>query len=170
MAAPAGNQFWKLRSSHGRDLIFSAPTVLWEACCEYFEKTDQRKWIKKDWVGKDAFEVERKTDTPYTLSGLYVFLDIDRTTWELYREREDFIPIITRVEQIIYTQKFEGAAVGAYNANIIARDLGLADKKELAGSVNMPTPVVEVFNHGPKLSNNEGEVDAEKKHEERKGD
>lgn len=135
MSAPVGNQFWKQRSSHGRELIFSSPTILWEACVEYFEATDQRKWIKQDWVGKDATEVFRKTDTPYTLSGLYVFLDIDPKTWALYREREDFIPVVTRVEQIMYTQKLEGAMVGAFSPNIVARDLQLADKKEIDHNV-----------------------------------
>jgi hypothetical protein len=131
MSAPKGNQFWKLRATHGRDLIFSSPTVLWEACTEYFEATDERKWVKKDWVGKDAVEVERETDAPYTLTGLFVFLDIDRKTWDLYRNREDFIPICTRVEQIMFTQKFEGAAVGAFNPSIIARDLGLRDNVDV---------------------------------------
>ena len=130
MSAPKNNQFWKLRSKHGRDLIFSSPTILWEACCEYFEATDQRKWIKKDWVGKDAMEVERECETPYTWTGLYLFLDISHTTWQDYEAKEDFIAISTRIRQIIYTQKFEGAVVGAFNANIIARDLGLADKQE----------------------------------------
>lgn len=130
MSATEGNQWWKLRATHGRGLLFSSPTILWEGCCEYFEATDKRKWVKKDWVGKDANEVDRETDTPYTMTGLYIFLDITPQTWKDYRGRQDFIEIVTRVEQIIFTQKFEGAAVGAYNANIIARDLGLADKKE----------------------------------------
>lgn len=108
-------------------MIFSSPTLLWEACVEYFETTDARKWIRKDWVGKDAKQVVRETDTPYTLTGLYVFLDISKQTWADYRDREGFIDVITRVEQIMYTQKFEGATVGAFNANIIARDLGLKD-------------------------------------------
>ena len=30
----------------------------------------------------------------------------------------------------MYSDKYEGAAVGIYNPNIIARDLGLADKTE----------------------------------------
>jgi hypothetical protein len=131
MSAPIGNQFWKQRSKHGRDLIFASPTLLWEACTEYLEATDERKWVKKDWVGKDATEVLREIDTPYTLTGLFVFLDIDRKTWDLYRQREEFIPVTTRVEQIMYTQKFEGATVGAFNANIIARDLGLKDASEV---------------------------------------
>lgn len=130
MASPSGNQFWKLRSTHGRELIFSSPTILWEACCEYFESTDARKWVKKDWVGKDAHAVDRETQTPYTWSGLCLFLDIDVKTWALYENREDFIPICTRVRQIIITQKLEGATVGAFNPMIVSRDIGLVDKTE----------------------------------------
>jgi hypothetical protein len=130
MAAPLMNQFWKQRSKHGRDKIFSTPDLLWEACTEYFEATDQRKWIKTEFNGKDAVKCEVPTETPYTLTGLFIFLDIDRKTWDLYRNREDFIPVTTRVEQIITTQKLEGAIVGAFNANIVARIEGLSDKVE----------------------------------------
>lgn len=129
MAAPQNNQFWKQRSKHGRDKIFETTEILWEACAEYFESTDQRKWYKTEFNGKDARECRVPIETPYTLQGLCLFLDIDQKTWALYEKREDFIPITTRVRNIIYTQKFEGAAVGVFNANIIARDLGLVDKK-----------------------------------------
>ena len=37
MAAPKGNQFWMLRSKHGRDKLFATPEALWEAACEYFQ-------------------------------------------------------------------------------------------------------------------------------------
>lgn len=131
MAAPKGNKFWELRSTHGRDLIFSSPGILWEAAKEYFEATINRPWIKKDWVGKDAVEVDRETTPPFTITSLCLFLDIDRTTWAKYRQRKDFIPVVTRIEDVIYSQKFEGASVGAYNPNIIARDLGLIDKSEI---------------------------------------
>jgi hypothetical protein len=130
MSAPAGNQFWKQRATHGREKIWETPELLWESCMEYFEATDNRKWIKKDWVGKDAEEVERETETPYTWTGLYLFLDCVHSTWQEYEKRQDFTAITARVRHIIYTQKFEGAAVGAFNANIIARDLNLKDSTE----------------------------------------
>lgn len=123
-----GNQFWKLRASNGRDKIFTSPEILWESACEYFEATDKRKWTKKDWVGKDAIEVERENETPYTKSGLALFLDCDWRTIEALKKDADFLHIITRIENIIYTQKIEGANVGAFNANIVARELGLAEK------------------------------------------
>lgn len=134
MSAPIGNQFWKLRSKHGRDKIFATPKDLWDAACEYFEATDSRKWIKTEFNGKDAVECHVPIETPYTLTGLFVFLDIVRTTWDEYKGREGFKDIISRIEQVVYTQKFEGAAVGAFNANIIARDLGLRDKQDIEHS------------------------------------
>lgn len=136
MAATLGNQWWKLRSKHGRDLIFSSPTILWEACVEYFEATDARKWEKTDWVGKDAIRVTRQNETPYTWTGLYLFLGIHHTTWAEYENKEGFTEITRAVRHIIYTQKFEGAAVGAFNANIIARDLGLKDASEVNITAN----------------------------------
>lgn len=157
MPAPEGNQFWKQRCTHGREMIFSSPTILWEACCEYFEATDARKWVKKDWVGKDAIPVERETSTPYTLSGLYVFLDIDRTTWDLYRKREDFISVVTRVQDIMFAQKFEGAAVGAYNSSIIARDLGLKESTDVTtGGEKITGSVFQIGFNKPDESTDKG--------------
>lgn len=129
MSAPEGNQFWKLRTKHGRDKLFSDPETLWEEACKYFTHTDARKWVKKDWVGKDANEVDRESETPYTKSGLCVFLDISewRLLNDLKKVSQDFSQVVSRIEQIIYTQKIEGAAVGAFNANIVARELGLKD-------------------------------------------
>ena len=133
MAATPGNEWWRLRSKHGRDKLFETPELLWEAAVEYFEHTDSRKWIKKDWVGKDAFQVERETETPYTISGLCLYLDCSRNWWNEFKnsKHEGFLGVLTRIEQIIYTQKFEGASVGAFNANIISRDLGLADVQKM---------------------------------------
>lgn len=79
-----------------------------------------------------------------TLTGLCIFLDISTETWRTYREKEDFLGVTTRVEEIIRTQKFEGAAGGFLNPNIIARDLGLAEKSELTGKDGGPIQTEEV--------------------------
>lgn len=130
MPAPQGNQFWKLRASHGRDKLWETPELLWEACAEYFEATDKRKWYKTEFVGKDAIECHAPTATPYTWQGLYLFLDCVHSTWQEYEKREEYSAICSRVRNIIYTQKFEGAAVGAYHPLIISRDLGLVEKTD----------------------------------------
>jgi hypothetical protein len=140
MAATEGNRWWQLRATSGREKIFSTPEHLWKAACEYFEATDTRKWKKKDWVGKDALEVERETETPYTWTGLALFLDVDSRTLRNYANEDsykDFFPIISRIQDIIYTQKIEGATVGAFNANIVSRELGLADKVETENTLTV---------------------------------
>lgn len=131
MPAPKKNSFWKLRSKHGRDKIFESPGALWEACCEYFESCESNP-LKRLHVFSNGKKATVPLMRAFTLNGLYVFLDIDRKTWDLYKEREDFIPIITKVETIIYDQKFTGASAGLLKENIIARELGLADKTALS--------------------------------------
>lgn len=141
MAATPGNKFWQLRTKHGRDALFSSPDLLWEAATEYFEHTDSRKWTEKHWVGKDGDEVEKENETPYTISGLCLYLDASREWWYKFKQSasEDFLHILARIENIIYTQKFEGAAVGAFNANLIARDLGLAEKSDNSHKIKLGT-------------------------------
>ena len=66
-----------------------------------------------------------------TISGLCLFLDISTQTWHDYCKREDFIDVTSKIDRVIRDQKFSGAASDMLNANIIARDLGLTDKKEV---------------------------------------
>lgn len=129
-----GNSWWEQRATSGRDKTFSSPEELWKSACEYFKYTDSRKWYKTEFKGSDVIEVRVPTDTPYTKQSLCIFLDITMDTWRNYGSKEgyeDFFAIVERINQIIYNQKFEGATVGAYNSSIIARDLGLTDKREI---------------------------------------
>ena len=84
-----------------------------------------------------------------TIDGLCIFLDIARRTWDGYCERDDFVPVTTRVAEIIRTQKFQGAAAELLNANIIARELGLADKSELSGAGGGPVRFVTIYEDKP---------------------
>lgn len=136
--APKNNQFWKERTKHGRDKLFESPEVLWDAACQYFEWCDQNPLISVEYLGKDARMKKVPKMRAYTWSGLELYLDVyslrDYRTNEKYK---DFSQIITRIEAIIYTQKFEGAAAGMLNANIIARDLSLSDKSDVKHSGGM---------------------------------
>ena len=132
MAAPKNNQFWKVRSSHGRKPKFKTPDILWGVCCEYFEWVDKHPLQAAELVkfqGKHKLAKLPKMRA-MTILGLCIFLDIATITWSEYREKKGFSYITTRVDEIIRTQKFEGAAAELLNSNIIARDLGLSDKHE----------------------------------------
>lgn len=144
MAAPEGNQFWKLRSKHGRDKLFATPELMWEAACEYFQWCEDNPFYKSEakvvnggYKEPGSVEIaELPMMRPFTLHGLCLYLDCNTQYFKTFKaqlkaEDKDFNTILTRIEETIYSQKFSGAASGFFNANIIARDLGLADKKEL---------------------------------------
>jgi hypothetical protein len=70
---------------------------------------------------------------PYTLKGFCLYCGACEAWFKEFKRRDlsnDFIAVIHKIEDIIYNQKFEGAAIGIFNSNIIARDLGLTDKQE----------------------------------------
>ena len=137
-----GNQFWKLRSKHGRDRIFATPQILLEAAYEYFDWCEKHPLIDIDY--RNSHQGLRKVQLPkmraFTLEGLTCFLDVNTIyfndfEYSLKGKTDqlslDFSKVITHIRQICARQKFEGAAAGFLNANIIARDLGLRDNTDI---------------------------------------
>ncbi|MCK9549209.1 DNA-packaging protein [Aquamicrobium sp.] len=136
-----GNRFWMARSSAGPNPKFAKADDLWSACVEYFD------WVQANPLYADHIVTFQGMAThepvakmrAMTIAGLCLFLDISQETWRLWkRDRSDLLAVITRAETVIYSQKFAGAAADLLNANIIARDLGLADKNELTGKDGEP--------------------------------
>ena len=143
MGAPKGNEFWKLRSKHGRDKIFATKEMLWDAACEYFQWCEDNPIEAEDNKGTKNVNII-KFKRPFTLKGFCIFCGASETWFREYRKaiiEKDFLSVIHIIEEIIYTQKFEGAVIGIYNPNIIARDLGLVDKKEMGVDLNKPIQV-----------------------------
>jgi len=143
MAAPIGNSFWEARSSHGRKPRFETPDILWGACCEYFAWIEQNPLYEAEaFAYQGIVKVESLPKMrAMTVASLCIFLDISMSSWQNYREREDFVAVTTRVDEIIKTQKFQGAAAGLLNPNIIARDLGLAERSEHSGKDGGPIEI-----------------------------
>lgn len=144
MAAPKGNKFWQRRSKHGRDKLFKTPELLWEAACEYFQWCDDNPYYELK-VFNNKGEIV-KANVPkiraYTLTELCLFLDCTEDYFRSFKsqdrkDQEGFITVITRIEKTIYTQKFTGAAADLLNPNIIARDLGLSDKRQVDTNINI---------------------------------
>ena len=139
MSAPKENQFWKIRSKHGRDKLFATPELLQEAAFEYFEWCDNNPWIKKETTNHDKGFSEKETPTqrPYSKSGLYLYIGCSDDWLRNFKKiaTDDFLRVISDIEKIIDTNQWEGATVGAFNANIIARTLGLSEKIDLSGQI-----------------------------------
>lgn len=148
MSATLGNQFWKLRAKHGRDKIFTTPEILWECATDYFQWVDDNPFYESEakvvsigqGMGSEIKLAEIPKKRPYTIHALCGYLDVNTLYFNQFenalKDKEDenskdFSKIITRIREVIYNQKFEGAVSGFFNANIIAKDLGLIDKKEI---------------------------------------
>lgn len=139
MAPKIGNQYYKLRSKDGRNKLFENSEDLRNEITLYFEEK-ANSIIKKpdvvksgEFVGTQVFtEIQ---DFP-TKEELAIFLGFAK--WESlknYKEySNDFLEVITWAETIIYNWKLKYTAIGVLNANIIARDLGLADKQDLTSN------------------------------------
>lgn len=133
-----GNQFWKARATHGRKKIFETADIMLDAAHEYFE------WVDANPLGKAIVyqgEVSTKEEgvmRAMTISGLCIFWGVHSeylTKFENDLDLKtdtgvDFSRVIKTIREIIKTQKFEGASAGLLNPNIIARDLGLVDRKD----------------------------------------
>lgn len=132
MSAPKNNQFWKQRSSHGRNPVFESKEDLQDAAEQYFQWVeDNPLFEEKAFSTKDGIQKEDLSKIrAMTIGGLCIFIGISHDTWLSYKKKQDFIGVTGQIEEIIKTQKFAGAAAGLLNANIIARDLGLTDKSE----------------------------------------
>lgn len=155
MAFEKGNQWWRLRAKHGRDKLFASPELLWDAACEYFQYCDENPWVKskKSSFDKGEFSGETTEETPtqrpYSRSGFFLYTGCSDTWLKEFKKTatDDFLLVISEIEKIIDTQQFEGATVGAFNANIIARTLGLVDRSDMTTkgeSINAPLTPEEI--------------------------
>lgn len=143
-----GNQLWKLRSKHGRDSLFSTPELLWKTACEYFEVCDNdTTWnsYKKTSSDRGCSDEEKTTKRPYTRGGLFLYIGCSEDWLRNFKKTcsEDFLRVITDIETTIDTQQIEGAMLGAFNSNLVARIQGIKDQTDLTTngqSINQLTP------------------------------
>lgn len=147
--APKGNNFWELRSKHGRDLLFASPELLREAAVEYFEWCTKHPLIEIDFRGSLLKRIRIPKMRAFTMHGLCSYIDCNTNYFRTFKAQqpsnEGFNMVILWIEETVYNQKFTGAAAGFLNANIISRDLGLADKVD----AKITAPISVILNPSP---------------------
>lgn len=133
--------------------IFLTSNDFLDACAEYFEWCEDTPLLEEElsqykggWCRADKEKLR-----PFSKKGLCIHLGIPESRLAAYKNKDgegDWAEAVEYVEQIIYTQKFEGAAAGLLNASLITRDLGLAENMQSSvdmrsgdGSMSSPTPV-----------------------------
>lgn len=124
--------YYRLRSKNGQDRVFKSPKALIDASNNYFTWCLDHPMIEEKVFQHQGRPItaEVHRTRPFTLEGLCNHIDISLATFKTYEERDNFKNAAARIRQIIDNQQFEGVASGLLNANIIARKLGLVDKKD----------------------------------------
>lgn len=143
------SRFWRQKSRYGSDPLFPVGPeglkMLKNACEDYFEWAESNPLEEAKLI---SFEGESKLETlpklrAFTLTGLTLFIDVSLSSWSDWKVgRPDLLPGILWAEQVIREQKFVSAAAGLLNANIITRDLGLAERKEISGPGGGPIETI----------------------------
>ena len=85
-------------------------------------------------VGKSPIDKTKRKVIPQLLSigDFCIHLGTHRDWWN--KLPEDFFGVKTHIGNFIEQYQLKGASAGVFNANIVARMLGLADKKEVTGA------------------------------------
>ena len=145
MTYEAPVSFWRQPRGKGPGVLtYETPAELWEAATEYFKWVDDHPL--KEQVAFHHKGIITKTQLskarPYTKMGLCAYLGITVTTFDKTCAHAGFEEVSELIGQIIYTQKFEGAASGFFNATIISRDLGLVERNALSGPNGGPVRMI----------------------------
>ncbi len=128
-----GGIYNKIKFTKGRrPPAFGSPEEMWERAKEYFKWCEDNA-LEEGKIFNNQGEIV-SGEIPHmramTQAGLCIFLNIGARTYADYKKKPEFSQVTLLIEQVMYEQKFSGAAAGLLKENIIARDLGLADKKE----------------------------------------
>lgn len=132
-----GNTIWTRRSKHGRNALFESAELLLAAFQEYIQLCHDNPWYKKEVIKSgDAagLILDVPCTIPYSIGGFCLYCDTYEGWWNQFKtsktgQREDFTTVIRVIETTIKTQKFNGVTVGAFNATVMVRELGLVDRQ-----------------------------------------
>ena len=129
------NQFWHRRVPFGGERAFNDPEELWAAAVEAFDwlvSHPLKEQVTSSYQGSFSKTTVKKMRA-FTWSGVAMAMGLTENGLRVYLKRPEFAEVMGWISDIIYTQKFEGAAAGLLNASLIARSLGIADRVELTG-------------------------------------
>jgi hypothetical protein len=121
----------------GKRKYIETPEKLWEYFQEYKKETKSKPFLIKDWVGKDAFNVQREKERPLTLEGLECWLfdkdiigDLSHYFANTDNKYSDYLTICHAIKKAVRQDQIEGGMAGMYNPSITQRLNGLVEKTQ----------------------------------------
>lgn len=126
-----------------------SPEILWKYFTEFVEHEKSNPMYKVEYVGKKGERVNTPLQVPITFEGFECWLadnniinDLGDYSKNKEQRYDEYAPIITRIRNNCFAQNFKGASVGLFNANIIAKKLGL--KEQVEQNITHVVPILNV--------------------------
>ena len=126
----------------GKRKYIETPEKLWEYFQEYKKETKSKPFLIKDWVGKDAFNVQREKERPLTIEGLECWLfekdiigDLSHYFANTDNKYTEYLTICHAIKKAVRQDQIEGGMAGMYNPSITQRLNGLVEKTQTEVSV-----------------------------------
>jgi hypothetical protein len=133
---------WEIAPFPGRPRKFATADDLWQHFLQYAQFMDENPWVSSEVkvVDKSAELVEVPKKLPYSMTGFCIYLGVGDAYFRQYKANnkatpEGFQTVIERIMKSVEMQQIQGASAGFFNANIISRVLGLADKQDVTTKV-----------------------------------
>lgn len=121
----------------GKRKYIETPEILWEHFQNYKKETKSKPFLIKDWVGKDAFNVQREKERPLTIEGFECWLadnniieDLSNYFANSDNKYSDYSTICSRIKKAVRQDQIEGGMAGMYNPSITQRLNGLVEKTQ----------------------------------------
>ncbi len=121
----------------GKRKYIETPEKLWEYFQEYKKETKSKPFLIKDWVGKDAFNVQREKERPLTIDGLECWLfekdiigDLSHYFANTDNKYTEYLTICHAIKKAVRQDQIEGGMAGMYNPSITQRLNGLVEKTQ----------------------------------------
>lgn len=130
-----GNQFYKLRSTDGVPKMYQ-PGELLQKAKDYFVEVEENPIKLKRFKGDKEAPIKPR---PMSIRGFCVFAGMTTKTFYSYAKQSDFSNITELITESIEAYQLDHASIGVFKENIVARMVGLADKKEHNVSVEQIT-------------------------------
>ena len=126
----------------GKRKYIETPEILWEHFQNYKKETKSKPFLIKDWVGKDAFNVQREKERPLTIEGFECWLfdneiigDLSHYFANTDNKYTDYLTICRAIKKAVRQDQIEGGMAGMYNPSITQRLNGLVEKTQTEVSV-----------------------------------
>ncbi len=166
-----GNQMYLFRLTDGKFKKYT-PEEWGIKLKEYFEFMSNQYWYKSEAIKSGDLAgttMQVETKTPLSRKSLAVFAEISEDTIKNYASNKegytDYFDLTTQALNIIDSNQIDGALIGAYNTNLVARLQGIKEEIDHTTNgkdLNNTIPIINVQVNSSKtdFAGSESEVDA----------